>query len=125
MKTNRLRRVLLLTGLVLLGTQLFAQNSFEIKGKIVKSDKKGGNYATVTLLNSKTMEIVAEDVCNENGEFVIDQVMKGEYILLVQKPGFPKPEKRFIKIDEKGTFIETADIAFPNSNKTTDELKVN
>jgi len=125
MKTNQVRRVFLLTVFVLLGVQLFAQDSFEIKGKIVKSDRKGGNYATVTLLDSKTMEIVAEDVCNENGEFVIEPVTKGDYILLVQKPGFPKPEKRFIRINEKGTVVETADIALSDTNRKTDKMKAN
>ena len=125
MKTNQVRRVFLLTVFVLLGVQLFAQDSFEIKGKIVKSDRKGGNYATVTLLDSKTLEIVAEDVCNENGEFVIEPVTKGDYILLVQKPGFPKPEKRFIRINEKGTVVETADIALSDTKRKTDKIKAN
>jgi len=126
MKTNQLRKLFLLACLVLFGTQLFAQDSFLIKGKIVKSDTRGGNYATVTLLNSKTMEIVAEDVCNEYGEFVIEPVIKGDYILLVQKPGFPKPEKRFIRINAKGVVIETAaDVALSDSNKTSHARKVN
>ena len=122
MKTTQLKRVFLLTGLVLLGTQFFAQNSFEIRGKIIKSDRPEGNHASVTLLDSKSMEIVADQICNENGEFLIEGVAKGNYILLVQKPGYPKPERRFITINEKGTAVETADLGSQNQ---TPKLQMN
>lgn len=122
MKTTQLKRVFLLTGLVLLGTQFFAQNSFEIRGKIIKSDRPEGNHASVTLLDSKSMEIVADQICNENGEFLIEGVAKGNYILLVQKPGYAKPERRFITINEKGTAVETADLGSQNQ---TPKLQMN
>lgn len=112
MKTRQLKRVSLLSVLVLFGTLLFAQNSFEIRGKIVKSDKPIENYASVILLDSNSMEIVANETCNEKGEFLIEGVAKGNYILLVQKPGFPKPERCFINISDKGTVVQTADLGF-------------
>ena len=119
MKTSKFKRVCLLIGLVFLGVQLFAQNSYEIRGTIVKSDRPERNHASVTLLDSKSMEIVADETSNENGEFVIENVTKGNYILLVQKPGFSKPERRFITINDNGTVIQTADIGMNSENSAS------
>ena len=88
MKTTFLKRAILLSVFALAGTSFFAQNHFEIKGKIVKSDRPGGNRANVTLLDSNSMEIVAEQLCNENGEFLIQELIEGNYRI------FYKIEKR-------------------------------
>jgi hypothetical protein len=119
MKTTFLKRAFLLSALVLASTAFFAQNTFEIRGKIVKSDRFGGNHASVTLLDYNSMEIVATETCNDNGEFLIEDLSKGNYILLVQKPGYAKPERRFISISDKGTAVETADLGLKNTNPTT------
>ncbi|HEY5507370.1 MAG TPA: hypothetical protein VIK29_01765 [Paludibacter sp.] len=102
MKTIQFRKVLLLMSLVLMGTQLFAQKAFEIKVKLVKHENQTANHATATLLNAKTMEIVAENESNKNNEIIIENIEKGDYILMVQKPGYKHSETRFISIDENG-----------------------
>ncbi len=116
MKTTILKRAFLLTALALASTTFFAQNTFEIRGRIVKSDRPEGNHASVTLLDASSMEIVANEICNETGEFVIENVAKGDYVLLVQKPGFPKPERRFITICDNGKVVQTADLGTKNQN---------
>ncbi|HZK68249.1 MAG TPA: hypothetical protein VFC36_01485 [Paludibacter sp.] len=102
MKTIKFRKVLLLMGLVFMGTQVFAQKAFEIKVKLVKHENKTENHATATLLDAKTMEIVSENGSNENSEIVIENIQKGDYILMVQNPGYKQTETRFISIDENG-----------------------
>ena len=118
MKTTILKRAFLLIALALASTTFFAQNTFEIRGRIVKSDRPEGNHASVTLLDANSMEIVANEICNETGEFVIESVAKGDYVLLVQKPGFPKPERRFITISDSGKVIQTADLGNQNQTPT-------
>jgi hypothetical protein len=102
MKTIQFRKVLLLMSIVFMGTQLFAQKAFEIKVKLVKHENKTENHATATLLDAKTMEIVAENESNKNNEIIIENIEKGDYILMVQKPGYKHSETRFICIDENG-----------------------
>ena len=102
MKTIQFRKVLLLMSIVFMGTQLFAQKAFEIKVKLVKPENKTQNHATATLLNANTMEIVAENESNKNNEIIIENIEKGDYILMVQKPGYKHSETRFISIDENG-----------------------
>ncbi len=106
MKTIQLKSVFILAGFVLLSTQLFARDLFEIKGKIVKNDTQEAVSASVFLLDSKSMEIILDTTCNVNGDFRIEGVEKGNYILLVQKAGYQKPEKRIINISEKGVEIK-------------------
>ena len=115
MKTNQLVRVFLLAGLVLLGTQAFASGSFEIKGKIVKSNIESENLAKVFLLDSKSMELVDQITCNRQGEFIFEEVEKGEYLLMVVKPGYRKADTRYIKINEKGTVYSNADNSSPKT----------
>jgi hypothetical protein len=102
MKTIQFRKVLLLMTIVFMGTQLFAQKVFEIKVKLVKHENQTANHTTATLLNANTMEIVAENESNKNNEIIIENIEKGDYILMVQKPGYKHSETRFISIDENG-----------------------
>lgn len=125
MKTNYFNRVLLMAGFILLSTPFFAQNLFEINGKIVHSNNVGAKNATVTLLDSKTMEIVAQSECDENGAFVIKEVKKGEYILLAQKTGFKNPGIQSITINENGSIIENTDLALLRFNKNAFEPDIN
>lgn len=97
--------------IVFMGTQLFAQKVFEIKVKLVKHENKSENHATATLLNASTMEIVAEKESNRNAEIIITNIEKGDYILMVQKPGYKHSETRFISIDENDiTHIDTNNV---------------
>lgn len=88
--------------LIFMGTQAFAQNAFEIKVKLVKHENKSENHATATLLNASTMEIVAAKESNRNNEIIINNIEKGDYILMVQKTGYKHSETQFISIDENG-----------------------
>lgn len=106
MKTNHFARVFLLVSLVLLSTQLFSENSFAIKGKIVNSDKQGVGSAAVSLFNSETMQIVGFDQCDEDGEFVIENLKTGNYVLSVNKPGFSKTDTLYVAINEEGRLID-------------------
>lgn len=125
MKTTYFTRVLLLAGFILLSTPFFAQNLFEINGKIVHSNKMGAKNATVTLLDSKTMEIFAKTECDENGDFVIKDVKRGDYILLAQKKGFKNPVIQAITISASGTITESTNLAFMRFDKDAFEPDIN
>jgi len=117
MKRNQLKRVFVLAGLVLMGSQLFAQELFEIKVKLVKSNGQFSNHTTATLLDAKTMEIVAENVSNDNEELIFENVAKGTYILSVQKPGFRKADTRYIIIDKSIAVLNNAPNTFANTGQ--------
>ena len=115
MKTNQLKRVILLAALVLSGTFLFAKESFNVSGKIINSNKQEVCNATIYLLDSKTKEIVGYGVCNNSGQFEIEDIEIGDYILSVSKEGFKKVTIKYISIDKFGKL----------NDKTTFVLKSN
>ena len=117
MKTNYFTKALLIAGFILLSTPFFAENSFEINGKIIHANKVGAKNAIVTLLDSKTMKIVAQGECNDNGRFDFKDVKTGEYILLSQKAGLKNPGIQSITIDENGSIIESTDLTAIRFNK--------
>ena len=117
MKTNYFTKVLLLAGFVLLSTPFFADNLFEINGKIVHPDKVGAKNATVTLLDSKTMKIVAQSECDENGVFDIKEVKTGKYILMSHLTGLRNSGIQSITLDENGRIVESTDLSNIRFNK--------
>lgn len=120
-KNNQVRKAFIFVGLVLFGMQIFAQDSFVVKGRIVKTDKEGVKSASVTLLDSKTLEVVASDVCNKDGVFVIEDIKKGEYILSVSKPGFTKSETRYIQITDSGNMIDHTNLVMKKITRKVSE----
>ncbi len=111
MKTTYLKSVLFMAIMFLFASQLNAANNYEVRGKIVKSDKKAVCSATVILLDAKTMQIIAETTCQGNGEFVFENVENGDYVISVSKAGYKKSTNRHIAITDNGKISENNFIA--------------
>lgn len=124
MKTHLLKRVIILAGIVLIGTQVFAQEAFTVKGKIVNSDKQVVYNANVNLLDPSTLEIISTGVCNEKGEFVFENVKQGEYILCVNKPGFKKTDSHYVVINNDGKIVYNSEVVIKNSSTKASEKDV-
>lgn len=125
MKTNRLKRAFILLVLVISGTQLFAQELYEIKVKLVKYENQVPKHTNATLLDAKTMEIIGESVCNDNNELIFENVSKGEYLLQVRKPGLTKADTRYIIIDDKVTVFNSSTNAIAKSPTEAKETQLN
>jgi len=123
MKTNLVKKIAIICALFLVVGQLFAQDTFEIKVKLLKSTNPEMKHATAILRDSKTNKIVAENGKSNNNEFVFSEVKKGEYILEVQKPGDTKADTRYIIIDEKISIMNnTANQITDSPAKTKETL---
>lgn len=125
MKTNHLKRVVILLVLVISGTQLFAQELYEIKVKLVKYENQVPKHTNATLLDAKTMEIIAKSVCNDNNELIFENVSKGEYLLQVRKPGLTKADTRYIIIDDKVTVFNSSTNPIAKSPTEAKETQLN
>jgi len=99
-------RMLVLVCLAFFSNLLFAATSGIIKGKIIDKKNKPIEFATANLLNSKTNKFVKGQVSNAKGEFVIDKVSPGEYLLSVTMIGYVKNETEKVVIDSKNNLIE-------------------
>jgi hypothetical protein len=99
-------RFILLVGLMILSTQLFATETFSVKGQVQNSSNGNIKNAIVTLSHIKTLEPAATTKCNENGEFYFDKVAEGDYIMTVQKDGISRAKSKIISLDENGKIVE-------------------
>ena len=90
-------QLLLMTGILFYSFQLYA--STKVIGRVSDIKKKPIEFATVTLLNSETKKLIKGDVSNEKGEYLIDGVAKGTYILSVSMIGYVKNETETLVVD--------------------------
>lgn len=103
MKTTNLNQFkgMLLSAIILLCIPFFCNAHNFVKGHIYDSNNQPIQYATAVLLNPATNFIEAGDMCNENGEFVIENIEPGLYILSIQNMGFEKIESGIIVISSE------------------------
>jgi len=99
-------RMLAFVCLVFFSTALYAKTSGVIKGKILDVKNQPIEFATASLFNSKTNKFVKGEVSNDKGEFMMDQVTPGEYVISVTMTGYVKNESGKVVIDSKNTVVE-------------------
>ena len=88
---------------------LFAANetaTVTLKGRVVDENDQPVEYANAALINTQTKTIVKGDVCNKQGEFIINKVEKGDYILTISMLGFQKFETERVVVDGNSKTIE-------------------
>jgi len=83
-----------------------------VKGRIIDQNNRPVEFATAALLNAKTKIPVKGSESNSAGEFVIDKVTPGEYVLSVTLVGYNKFEtEKFAsrdKVVEKNVMLHEA-----------------
>lgn len=81
-------RILLtiLTGVMFCSIAIDARG--QIKGRVMESRESGAPFATVQLLSSKDSSMVKGAITDEDGEFNIQSVNPGEYLLGVSSIGY-------------------------------------
>jgi len=116
----------ILLGFILISTGLFATNNSltVVTGRVVDSKKLAINYATATLINPETLKIVSGDMCDSNGNFIIENVKPGKYILSVRMVGFSRNELKNIEITTDKKIVNIESIAMNESIVSLNELEV-
>ena len=117
-KNYQFKRVLVLSGFAFFSFLLYAGNSGVIKGRVVDENNQPVEYATAVLKNSTTNKFVTGAVCNYKGEYVIEDVEPGEYVLSTKMIGFGKTESQKIVVDKKQNRVIEKDVVM---NETPDK----
>jgi len=108
--TGKNSRFLMVLCFVSLFGSLFSETSTDpgniIKGVITDNQQQPVEYATAKLINNKTKELVKGDVCNNKGEYKIDNVRPGDYILLVSMMGYDQVNEEHIVFSGKKQTVE-------------------
>ncbi len=104
MKANKTNRIAALA--IMLCITFWASASGIVKGQVMDQNNDPVGYATATLINPSTNEIVLGDMCDNNGEFIIENVKPGSYILSVRNVGFEKNETTEIVVPQDNTMFD-------------------
>ena len=90
-----------------------------VKGKVLDENNQPVEFATATLLDPKSKQVIKGEVSNEKGEFIIYKVNKGDYILSVSMVGYQRNDQYQIVIDNKSSVIEKSIVL----KESTQQLK--
>jgi len=109
---------------ILMSTALFAEPSAIVKGRVTDTKNKPIEFATATLLNSSTKELFKGQICNDKGEFVIEKVKPGEYILAVTMVGYSKSESEKLTIDPKSSKVVEKNVVLSEASHQLGNVEV-
>lgn len=123
MKMKKL--VILTIGICFAITEANAQISrYSISGKIITSDNKPAQAATIVLTRAADSSIVKINQADVNGAYIFEQLHQGDYKLLVTFTGFADHRSAIIHLDPAMQSIEQPLIILQTDDKSLQELKV-
>lgn len=105
-KFSQFNRVLALTAVAFFSFTFLANASGVIKGQVTDENNQPVEYATAVLKNSKTNQFVTGAVCNYKGEFVIEDVNPGEYVLSTKMMGYEKKDSKVVVDKSRKRVVE-------------------
>lgn len=124
MKSTVLNYLLLLSFFFVSSAAKAEMMTGTVKGRVTDVYNQPVEYATATLVNTKTNQIVKGEVCNEKGEFVIEKVNQGEYILSVSMVGYAKNESEKVIIDKRSSTVEKSIVLKESTQQLSDVVVV-
>ncbi len=111
--------MLMLLSLFIMNT--FAEtSSTNIKGKILDEFDNPVEFANAVLINPATGDIVRGEVSNDKGEFNIQKVSKGEYVLAVSMLGYTRFVSEKMQIDGRRNTIEQVIVLHEQTERLND-----
>lgn len=122
MKTIKNRTIAILTIMSLFSATIFANTT--IKGRVLNSSNQPVEYATATIISPDSETIIEGDMCNDNGDFIIENVKPGEYILSVRQVGFDKDETRKIIVNDRYGVVDVNTVYLNEANIELKEIEV-
>lgn len=73
----------------------YPNNNFQVSGKIVDAvSKQAIEYATITLQNDSTKKIVTGAVTDKKGQFILENIAKGNFTIIIQFIGYSDKIKK-------------------------------
>lgn len=117
-------KVITLSIFVMFNILSFSNATGSIVGKVFNNQNQPVENATATIISPESMTIVEGDMCDDEGNFVIENVEPGEYILSVRQVGYEKDETRKVRVDENNTFLNVNTVVLNETNILLKEIEV-
>lgn len=103
--TKTIGRLLIIASILFVSNPIFAELSGRVKGRVIDKKNHPIELATVTLTNIETQKTTNGAMCDLNGNFTVEDIDQGEYILSVTRIGYKKSESVKIKIDSTNLLV--------------------
>lgn len=117
-------RSLLLILSILFSAYCMARPEASIKGQVTDGNNQPVQFATAQLFNSKTNQLVQGKICNDKGEFTLNNVSAGEYRLTVSMVGYTTQPTTIVVEPQKNKVVEQKIVMQPTEQKlNTVEIK--
>ncbi len=91
-----------------------------LKGRLLNSKGEAVEFATIALLKSSDSSIVKGSYTNERGEYTIEQVMPGSYLIRAMVVGLGRKQSTVFVVQEGQTGMQVEDLRYA---ETAVELK--
>lgn len=99
-----------------------AQNPYQIKGTVTDTASNAKlYYATISVLNAKDSTLYKFTRANEDGNFVITDMRKGKFILLLTYPDYADFVSPFV-LDSTNTAIDFKQVDLKNKTRLLNEV---
>lgn len=106
--------------MLLLSDFIYSQT---IRGKIIDSTRSPIPFATIAVLNSADSAIISGNLSDENGNFIIQKISKGSYLLKIIAVGFNTKYSDPIQIDS-ASFIDLSSVMLNSKGMNLNEVSV-
>jgi len=101
----------------------FIVNGQSIRGKIIDSTQSPIPFATIAVLNASDSSIIKGNLADENGNFIIQPISKGLYLLQVTAIGFNPKYTNAIQIDSSSS-VDLSFITLNSQGINLNEISV-
>ena len=109
--------------ILLLMLSTFIVNGPSIRGKIIDSTQSPIPFATIAVLNASDSAIIKGKLADENGNFIIQPISKGLYLLQVTAIGFNPKYTNAIQIDSSSS-VDLSFITLNSQGINLNEISV-
>ncbi len=118
--------------ILILNSKLFSKNTNIlltgdgiIKGTVVDTNSKQNiEYATIALYKKNDTTLITGITSNSSGNFILNKIPNGEYILIITYMGFKKHEISDLKVDDNKNLIDLGLIKLTPNSTTLNETEI-
>lgn len=101
----------------------FAQSSMKVSGSIINLEGKAVDLALVSLLNPQDSVFVKSEFTDQDGSFLMTNVVEGSYIIQVNLLGY-KTYNNSVVIESSETKVQIPTIALEPDSKLLDQVTI-
>jgi hypothetical protein len=117
------RKPILLTAIMITFGSLFVHANSVVKGKLTDKNNQSIPYATATIIDPETMQIIQGDMTDESGKFIMENIKPGTYILSLRSVGYEANETKLIEI-RNNEMINTGKIVMTDAVINLNEIVI-